>query len=788
MKTKLTTTLLGLFIASVSFGQQVQSIKSELSAYPIAIKKKQKSYATPKALTAIWGAEASNGTADGQFQNAFVNTTTASNYDPNSWSAVSISESNATVFPGNAYWVRSTTGESQGAYWNNRPPVASPTQANGVALFDSDFMDNAGVAGQFGTGTSPGGQHGWLVSPRIDLTGYTDSVVAAKFYAYYRNFNVANFSISISVDDGATWASSIDITNYLLTSANTSNEGWVHANFGNALMGVVNLTQCRIRIQMDTYYYFGMVDDFTLTIAPEQDLSIEVADPNAGTLGGDFYQYQVINNRFVPVTGISSDYSFGFGANVKNRGYVDVLPQDGAELLVNIERDNNGTWTSVLMDTIEITTVTAGGGDVFLDTLSDETWATLGDYRVTYTAQVLGDEVPFNNEAEHFFTITNNYASKVIADSLGKAIGNSRIFPANSSPTAGYTIAEMASGFNFPTAGTDQLVLDSISTQVFVPTSYIGSTDYPVQVRFYEFVDQSGNGYPSQAGDLVLLAVGVDTVHRADTLLGEYVQLTAPLTDINSFTPSYELEDGKIYYASIYLAGNGVPGSEDMVFFGSYDSKIYALNTAATVVTSTYLFTEEFNGGLFENYNWVGFGADNVPVMGLHMSGGCSSLQVDFSSTSNDLLVDFTDISTATSPIASWSWDFGDGATSTQQNPSHTYAASGSYEVCLEVNDGCQTMSFCDSVEVDQSTSGIVENWEDALLIYPNPAATVVQIENLPNDAVTVEIRNVVGQIVYETTVIDTVIEIPVSQLSAGQYNVIIQTASGIAAKHLVVK
>lgn len=39
-----------------------------------------------------------------------------------------------------------------------------------------------------------------------------------------------------------------------------------------------------------------------------------------------------------------------------------------------------------------------------------------------------------------------------------------------------------------------------------------------------------------------------------------------------------------------------------------------------------------------------------------------------------------------------WSWDFGDGSTSTEKNPTHTYAANGSYNVILKVDNattGC---------------------------------------------------------------------------------------------------
>jgi len=40
-------------------------------------------------------------------------------------------------------------------------------------------------------------------------------------------------------------------------------------------------------------------------------------------------------------------------------------------------------------------------------------------------------------------------------------------------------------------------------------------------------------------------------------------------------------------------------------------------------------------------------------------------------------------------PIASWYWDFGDGTTSTRQNPQHTYTTMGVYTVSLTVTTAC---------------------------------------------------------------------------------------------------
>lgn len=49
------------------------------------------------------------------------------------------------------------------------------------------------------------------------------------------------------------------------------------------------------------------------------------------------------------------------------------------------------------------------------------------------------------------------------------------------------------------------------------------------------------------------------------------------------------------------------------------------------------------------------------------------------------LLVSFTDASSGT--IDDYFWDFGDGATSTAQNPSHTYTSAGNYSVSLTVSN-----------------------------------------------------------------------------------------------------
>jgi len=71
-----------------------------------------------------------------------------------------------------------------------------------------------------------------------------------------------------------------------------------------------------------------------------------------------------------------------------------------------------------------------------------------------------------------------------------------------------------------------------------------------------------------------------------------------------------------------------------------------------------------------------------------------SDFSVDINSGYAPLLLNFTDLSLLPFPIIDWSWDFGDGNTSTLQNPSNEYLLPGIYSVSLTVVD---SNSFSDS-------------------------------------------------------------------------------------------
>jgi PKD repeat protein len=67
------------------------------------------------------------------------------------------------------------------------------------------------------------------------------------------------------------------------------------------------------------------------------------------------------------------------------------------------------------------------------------------------------------------------------------------------------------------------------------------------------------------------------------------------------------------------------------------------------------------------------------------------------------LIVSFTDVSTATTPL-SFDWDFGDGFTSTEQSPVHQYNSPGTYTVRLTVTEACGTDEYELAIQVTGET------------------------------------------------------------------------------------
>lgn len=84
----------------------------------------------------------------------------------------------------------------------------------------------------------------------------------------------------------------------------------------------------------------------------------------------------------------------------------------------------------------------------------------------------------------------------------------------------------------------------------------------------------------------------------------------------------------------------------------------------------------------------------------------CNASYLAFPHPTNYLTYEFTDMSTGGDglPPDAWFWDFGDGTSSTEQNPVHTFPDFGEYWVCLTIIDSvdnCQD-ELCFKIPVEE--------------------------------------------------------------------------------------
>ncbi|MEM6263235.1 MAG: PKD domain-containing protein, partial [Bacteroidota bacterium] len=137
--------------------------------------------------------------------------------------------------------------------------------------------------------------------------------------------------------------------------------------------------------------------------------------------------------------------------------------------------------------------------------------------------------------------------------------------------------------------------------------------------------------------------------------------------------------------------------------FGNGNTSTLASPGAFYTVPGTYVvrLTVDFGGGLSDTHTdtVVVFAGPTVDF-GINPNFGCVPHSVNF-----------TDLSVAgDTAIVDWIWDFGDGTTSSLQNPSHTYNSIGSYDVTLVATDGngCRT-TFIKNDSVDVSTPPTID-------------------------------------------------------------------------------
>lgn len=130
--------------------------------------------------------------------------------------------------------------------------------------------------------------------------------------------------------------------------------------------------------------------------------------------------------------------------------------------------------------------------------------------------------------------------------------------------------------------------------------------------------------------------------------------------------------------------------------------------------------------------------------------------------------VNFTDMS---SDATSWMWNFGDGGTSTDQNPMHTYTTAGTYTVTqTAINRGCETVDSAQIVVEGVLSLDPMLNAKKVAELYPNPAQNVLHIEVLGNERLEMEFFSLRGLSQVKQLVYPGVQAVSISELATGLY------------------
>ena len=586
------------------------------------------------AQTKIWGAGTLN-PAEGEFQNAFTETGVAGSYSATSWTALSVNDNGGTAIPGNAYWIRNLTGFSAGLYAGTTP-MPSPSQGNGVAIFDSDFLDNSGISG--GVGTAPSGHRGELISPRIDLTNYVDSPLVVQFFSEYREFQTNELSVSMSTDDGLTWSTPFDYR----TLQASSSPGMLRVMMLNITSGVANLSQCRIRFVCDVDYYYAMLDDVTLEVAPNYDIAMGYADAGSTLLTGNGDFVKIGGNRYQALSNLDPTNlkEWFWGGKVVNYGAESLLPQDNAKMYVSIDfydATTNALTAAVYVDSMDLGSVDAGALTdsthiAYLDDLNFITSNGKGDYRVKYWVSHDNiDALATNDTVYHTFTITGtvtSYISKARrANSDGRVYASRSVFPGGGAISA----FEYGSVYYFPKGFSSSLAIDSIEFRYQVPNGYTGPTTQNLFVKIYRLTDGSGAS-PSngvlEGDELQEVGLGIASLTGVGTTIapGSYgLGVVSGLIDAVG-NPMGGLDDHGLYYISLLQnsslsGGSATFSSTTGLWFGADEYNYYmnaAMTLTDTIINPSPSATTDAAG--ITTWFWTGFGADFVPSIGLHLA------------------------------------------------------------------------------------------------------------------------------------------------------------------------
>lgn len=166
----------------------------------------------------------------------------------------------------------------------------------------------------------------------------------------------------------------------------------------------------------------------------------------------------------------------------------------------------------------------------------------------------------------------------------------------------------------------------------------------------------------------------------------------------------------------------------------------------------------------------------------------CSTPGVaSFTSASDSLIASFA-ATGSTNSNPTYAWDFGDGSTGTGATATHTYADSGTFNVCLVLTDDCGADTTCTTITVTLPPVSISDDLKiEGLNIYPNPAKDFVIIKTKSVNIMDVQLYDLQGQLLLDDKNVPTAeYKIARGDLAKGAYFIRITSGGKQMIKQVV--
>jgi PKD repeat protein len=168
---------------------------------------------------------------------------------------------------------------------------------------------------------------------------------------------------------------------------------------------------------------------------------------------------------------------------------------------------------------------------------------------------------------------------------------------------------------------------------------------------------------------------------------------------------------------------------------GTFTYVPYSFSAMPGVAGVEPIATEDFNGDNKPDIVTGEWGPYERIFVFLNTSTGCAVNPVFSYTAGANGSVNFTSRSTGTIASTTFSWNFGDGNTSTGPSPSHTYSLNGIYVATLTVTNYTPLCVLSYTTYVNVSTiTGIGpagSNPENYFSVLPNPTSGLIEIKNV---------------------------------------------------------